>query len=300
MPTHLRSLVPVVGLVWILGAPQDARTQADPSNFLFNSGQTVGPIFEGWSRNPDGSYEMHFGYINRNYVEEVHIPIGPNNRFTPAAPDRGQPTFFYPRVNHRLFSVTIPGDWGDKELVWHLTVRDQTHRAVGWLQAEWEIADPAGGGPTAGEGEVVNQPPTLVVNAPRTITLPNTLSLAVTVSDDGLPEPPEEGSGGGGRNILPTFERDPDGPTVPVNVPQLQASKRPRPSRVPIDRVTTTWTVWRGPVSVAVESDGEAQDGNAPMTATFTKPGEYLLRVRASDGRLTTVQDITVTVNGPC
>ena len=56
MPTHLRSLVPVVGLVWILGAPQDARAQADPSNFLFNSGQTVGPIFEGWWRNPDGSY----------------------------------------------------------------------------------------------------------------------------------------------------------------------------------------------------------------------------------------------------
>ncbi len=150
MPTLLRSLVPVVGLVWILGAPQDARAQADPSNFLFNSGQTVGPIFEGWWRNPDGSYEMYFGYINRNYVEEVRIPIGPNNRFTPGAPDRGQPTFFYPRVNHRLFSVTVPGDWGDKELVWHLTVRDQTHRAVGWLQAEWEIADPAGGGPTAG------------------------------------------------------------------------------------------------------------------------------------------------------
>ncbi len=297
MPTHLRSLVPVVGRVWILGAPQDARAQADPSNFLFSAGQTVGPIFEGWWRNPDGSYGMYFGYINRNYVEEVHIPIGPNNRFTPAVPDRGQPTFFYPRVHRRLFSVTVPGDWGDKELVWHLTVRDETHRAVGWLQPEWEIADPSGGGPTASEGEVVNQPPTLVVDAPRTITLPNTLSLAVTVSDDGLPEPRERGSRG--RNILPTFERDPDAPTVPVNVPQLQASNRRRPSRIEIGRVTTTWTVWRGPVSVAVESDGEPQDGHAPLTATFTKPGEYLLRVQASDGRLTTVQDITVTVNGP-
>ena len=297
MPAHLRSLVPVVGLVFILGAPQEARAQADPANFLFSSGQTVGPIFEGWFRNPDGSYEMRFGYINRNYVEEVHIPIGPNNRFTPAAPDRGQPTFFYPRVNRRLFSVTVPGDWGDKELVWHLTVRDQTHRAVGWLQPEWEIADRSGGGPTAGEGEVVNQPPTLVVDAPRTLTLPNTLSLAVTVSDDGLPEPRERGSRG--RNILPTFERDPHAPTVPVNVPQLQASNRRRPSRVEVGRVTTTFTVWRGPVSVVVESDGEPQDGNAPMTATFTQPGEYLLRVRASDGRLTTVQDITVTVNGP-
>ena len=298
MPTHLRALVPAVVLVFSLGTPQNARTQADPSNFLFNSGQTVGPIFEGWTRNPDGSYEMHFGYINRNYVEELQIPIGPNNRFTPAAADRGQPTFFYPRVNRSLFSVTVPADWGDKELVWHLTVRDQTHRAVGWLQAEWEIADRSGVGPAAGEGEVVNQPPTLAVAALRTITLPNTLSLAVIVNDDGLPEPPEAGAGGGGRDILPTFEPDPDGPTVPVNVPQLQASNRRRPSRVPVDLVTTTWTVWRGPVSVAVESDGEPKDGNAQMTATFTKPGEYLLRVQASDGRLTAVQDITVTVNG--
>ena len=36
------------------------------NNFRFNSGQSVQPIFEGWSRLPDGSFNLHFGYLNRN------------------------------------------------------------------------------------------------------------------------------------------------------------------------------------------------------------------------------------------
>lgn len=293
MPTHLRALVPAVVLVFSLGTPQNARTQADPSNFLFNSGQTVGPIFEGWTRNPDGSYEMHFGYINRNYVEELQIPIGPNNRFTPAAADRGQPTFFYPRVNRSLFSVTVPADWGDKELVWHLTVRDQTHRAVGWLQAEWEIADRSGVGPAAGEGEVVNQPPTLVVDAAWTAPLSGTLTMTATVSDDGLPEPRERRRG---RVTLPTFEDNPDGPTLPLNVPQILSANRSRPTRTTVEQVNVTWTQWYGPTGVTLEAESEPQDGVMTVTATFEAPGKYVFRVQASDGPETVTEDITVTV----
>ena len=140
MSTRLRWFVVILCLVVNFDATEDARAQADPQNYLFNSGQTVQPFFEGWAHNPDGSFEMHFGYLNRNYVEELQLPIGQDNRMTPDDPDRGQPTFFYPRVNHRVFSVTVPADWGDKELVWQVTVRDETYRAVGWLQPEWEIA----------------------------------------------------------------------------------------------------------------------------------------------------------------
>ena len=39
----------------------EALEQADPQNYLFNTGQTVQPYFEGWSHNSDGSFEMHFG-----------------------------------------------------------------------------------------------------------------------------------------------------------------------------------------------------------------------------------------------
>jgi hypothetical protein len=42
-------------------------------------GQNVAPVFEGWERNPDGTFSMVFGYLNRNYEEEVDIPVGPAN-----------------------------------------------------------------------------------------------------------------------------------------------------------------------------------------------------------------------------
>ena len=33
----------------------------------YHSGQNVQPVFEGWEQNPDGSFNMVFGYLNRNY-----------------------------------------------------------------------------------------------------------------------------------------------------------------------------------------------------------------------------------------
>ena len=70
-------------------------------------GQDIQPVFEGWSRKPDGSFLMHFGYFNRNYVEQPSIPVGPNNSIEPGGPDRGQPTVFRPRTNRNLFSVPV-------------------------------------------------------------------------------------------------------------------------------------------------------------------------------------------------
>ncbi|PYQ97710.1 MAG: hypothetical protein DMF97_13580, partial [Acidobacteria bacterium] len=61
------------------------------------SGQDVVPYFEGWIRNPDGSFDMVFGYFNRNWQEELAIPAGAGNFVEPGGPDRGQPTYFLPR-----------------------------------------------------------------------------------------------------------------------------------------------------------------------------------------------------------
>ncbi len=294
MSTRLRWPALLVCLAVILPTPEDARAQADPQNYLFNSGQTVQPFFEGWAHNPDGSFEMHFGYLNRNYVEELFVPIGANNRMTPDDPDRGQPTFFYPRVNHRVFSVTVPADWGDRELVWQVTVREETYRAVGWLQPEWEIAaNPSARFFAATEGQAANQAPTLVVVAARTLTLPDTLTMTATVTDDGLPEPQQRRRGG--RNILPTFERNPDGPTVPVDVPQIQADNRSRPTRTKVEQVNVTWTQLRGLTGVTL-AEGQPSDFVTTVTATFETPGDYLFRVRASDGAETVMEDIAVTV----
>ena len=63
------------------------------------SGQGVAPVYEGFDINPDGSFNMWFGYMNRNYEEELDIPVGPDNRIEPtgpgrSGPDAGQPTHF--------------------------------------------------------------------------------------------------------------------------------------------------------------------------------------------------------------
>ena len=51
-----------------------------------DSGQSVTGAFEGWYKNPDGTFSILLGYFNRNIKEELDIPIGPDNRSCPTAP----------------------------------------------------------------------------------------------------------------------------------------------------------------------------------------------------------------------
>src|ERR1022692_286514 len=160
----------------------------------YETGQNVAPEFEGWEHNPDGTYSMVFGYLNRNYEEELDIPVGPNNTVSPggaAGGDRGQPEHFYPRRQRFLFKVVVPADWDKtQKVVWTLTSHGRTDQAKGWLQPEWELSEDViienmgGGVPDPG-----NKPPTLTTGADQTITLPSTARLTASATDDGLPKP---------------------------------------------------------------------------------------------------------------
>src|SRR5262245_37952206 len=90
------------------------------------SGQTVTPAFEGWYRNPDGTYSISFGYFNRNAQEALDIPIGPQNNIKPGLPNRGQPTHFEPRRHWGVFAVTVPANFGEQTVVWTLVMRGDT------------------------------------------------------------------------------------------------------------------------------------------------------------------------------
>jgi hypothetical protein len=289
---RLRRFVPAVSLVTlaIVALPAPAAAQADgllSGNIKYNSGQSVQPIFEGWTKNADGSYQFHFGYLNRNHAEEVQIPLGNDNKMEPGTADRGQPTYFYTRFNRQLFSVTVPGDWGaKKELVWTLTAHGRSERAVAWLRPDWEIAPPGMG------TDEKNKPPTLTLAGAPRIALPATLSITATVTDDGLP-PQRSGRGRGSANRPPAFDNSEFKATTPVNVPQVE---RPVRSKVN-DRVQVEWYVWRGPAAVSFDPAlGGADAGKVVATATFTKPGEYVLRARAFDPASYTVQEIKVVV----
>ena len=102
------------------------------------SGQGVAPVYEGYDVNPDGSFNMWFGYMNRNYEEDLDIPAGPNNHFEPGE-DRGQPTHFVVRRHKDVFKVVVPKDFAGQTLVWTLTAHGQTEQVAGTLKPVWMI-----------------------------------------------------------------------------------------------------------------------------------------------------------------
>lgn len=276
----------ISGIPGIAGAQREGLLSG---NIKYNSGQSVQPIFEGWTKNTDGSYQFHFGYLNRNHVEELHVPIGAANQLEPGAADRGQPTYFYPRFNRNLFSVTVPADWGKKELIWTLTSHGTTERAVAWLRPDWEIAPPGGA------GNEKNQPPALAVDALPRVALPAALTLTATVTDDGQPPPRPAARGRGTPNRPPAFDNSELKSTTPVNVPQVERPARPRVT----DRLQVEWFVWRGPAAVTFTPPLVGADqGNVIVTAAFAQPGEYVLRARATDSQATALRDVKVVVTG--
>ena len=97
-----------------------ASAQTLPPTYInqtkFNSGQDVVPSFDGWLRNPDGTFTMVFGYMNRNYQEEPVIPAGPDNKIEPGPVDRAQPTYFLTRRHawasqHTAVSALLADLW---------------------------------------------------------------------------------------------------------------------------------------------------------------------------------------------
>jgi hypothetical protein len=302
--TRAGALACMVVFLAALDTPAPSAQQGEfTNNFKFNVGQSVQPIFEGWSWAADGSINMHFGYLNRNWVEQPYLPIGPNNTIEPGGPDRGQPTFFYTRTQRNLFTVTVPKNWGPtQELIWTLTVNGKTEKAYGWLQKEWEI-DPVGGAGGGGGNtdpeRLKNKPPTIAIEPVARIKFPASAPLVAAVTDDGLPKPRERGKPAVGQETPPTLR---GGTDAPVNVPLGGSDGRNQPGaggggqQAP-QGLRVSWIVWRGPIEATFEPrSAQVEDGKALTTAIFTKPGEYVLRASATDGQKSSSGQVKVVV----
>src|SRR5881296_2507481 len=141
------------------------------------SGQGVSPVYEGFDVNPDGSFNMWFGYMNRNYEEALDLPVGAANAFEPGG-DRGQPTHFTPRRHKDVFSVVVPNDFGDQKLTWKIVAHGQTQQVVATLKPVWQIdrlRTTRGGN---SEKISSNLPPAVTVQASQqTLTAPASTTL---------------------------------------------------------------------------------------------------------------------------
>jgi hypothetical protein len=171
----------------------------------YYSGQNVAPVFEGWEKNPDGTFSFVFGYLNRNYEEQPEIPVGAENMFSPGPADRGQPTHFYPRRQQFMFKVTVPADFGSKELVWTLKRDGKSESAVAHLALEWELTEIVysqnrGGLARDSVTALPNKPPSVTIEGTGklTATVGAPLALSATAKDDGIPKPAAGRGGGGG------------------------------------------------------------------------------------------------------
>jgi hypothetical protein len=95
----------------------------------YSRGQNVSPAYEGWEEDEQGNKFFLFGYMNRNWEEELDVPVGPDNGFNLGAVDQGQPTHFLPRRNRFVFRVPVPPTFTEKdELIWTLATRARTKR----------------------------------------------------------------------------------------------------------------------------------------------------------------------------
>ena len=254
-----RSTAATAILVAILaGTFETTSASAQIPRTLTEFGEPVYPAYEGWYDNPDGSFTLLVGVFNPNQDETIEIPIGENNFISPGPPDQGQPSFFVSGRGHGVFTIRVPADFGDKQVTWTLTSNNQTVTIPMHLQADYYVEplrDAANGNepPTirfSQTEEGHTGPPIGVVHS-YTATVGTPLNLSVWTSD-----------------VKPA-----DG-------------YRPNPFRTQIP-LTLKWHVLRSPGDVEFAEEEqefeESSDQNPTTTATFSEPGEYLLRVEALD-----------------
>ena len=184
----------VVALLLFLGRAMGAQS------LTYTKGQNIAPAFEGWEQDPDGSKWFVFGYMNRNWVEEIDVPPGPENMITPGGPDVGQPTHFLPRRNRFVFRVAVPKAFTEKdEMIWTLTAHGLTEKAWATLRPDYLLDNLVKASETGALGAGTsnpevrrNQPPTVKVEGAMSLTAKAGQPLTITaiVKDDGIPKPP--------------------------------------------------------------------------------------------------------------
>ena len=266
---------------WIIATPLVAQQPQPWLNSPLGAGsQPVFPFFEGWYDNGDGTYTISFGYLNRNADQVVEIPLGERNYIEPAEFDGIQPTHFLPARNRGMFAITIPASRRDLDIWWHLTdERGNVYKVPGRARADGYQLDwlprPHGSQPPwmwfTSESDARRGPEGVYAPEALTARVGQRLELSVQVRDPSVYDATD-----------PRFRNG-----IPVNV---------------------SWSKYRGPGAVTFERHASHPDdqrptargrgapppgldavalpqggGTARVHATFSAPGEYVVRAEANN-----------------
>lgn len=264
--------------------------------------EAIFAAFEGWGPLKDGTNALLLGYFNRNANQEFDIPIGPNNRIEPGGPDYGQPTHFYTRRQHGVFAIAVPKDFGAKKLTWTIVANGITSSVSFWLNPQYAVDfyrnaatgnEPPvirfsrDGATTTGPPHGIAQTLSATVNRPITLTVWASDQASTMVDSDkaqritnaGL-RPPDPPPGADSIAII-------GGKVISGTGAGTAAAAR---ADAPPD-ITVNWRKHRGPGEVTFADQRiplfNKADATlvleAKTTATFSAPGEYVVRAQVND-----------------
>jgi hypothetical protein len=221
----------------------------------------------------------------------------------------------------------VPADWGDRELVWTLSVNGVERKAYATLKSDYLVDNMVIASETGSLGAGTSSPesrsniaPIVTVrgDAIRTVRAGQAMKLDTLVEDDGLPTPTDVVA------EAKRFAQFVGGPLAVAFVTPEAVSKRrlsSPPTRVTVNKVNglfLSWNVYRGAGKVSFDPqlpkpwEDTRTSANSPwgalwvpppvpadgmyeQTITFEDPGTYVLWGRADDGGL--YHDGYVTVN---
>ncbi len=249
--TARRLIIPL-----LLGALQVAGPLASLSSAQQN--QPIYPAYDGFLKNPDGSYTISFAYFSHN-ANVVTIAPGADNAFAPAPGDRQQPTTFLPG-HWRFQCVMVVGSDFDGKMVWNLAYAGTTTgTSQRMLQSNWNLVE------GAEELKKIDY-----AKAPRGVCL-NRAPLVRVLGAVGRGEAAALSARAGEQTSLFGSVHD-------EGLPRGKA-------------ITPSWTQVSGPAPARFENSNAAR-----THAIFPAAGAYVLELTATDSELTTSARVTVNV----
>ena len=209
------------------------------------------------------------------------MPIGPQNRIEPGGPDQGQPTHFLVGRGWGTTAIKVPKDFGDKKLTWTLTTNGKTVQGIfGFRRATRSSRSSTRRWATSRRRWRSSQTRRATRARLRRWRKHRSVSgaageaipITVFITDDGHEESPT----GGAAAPAPA-------PGAPATGGAAAGGGGGGFQRPP--RQSVTMTKFRGPGDVKFDDNTPTigKDGKATANATFSVPGEYVIRVEGND-----------------
>ena len=240
-------------LVLVLAAPIASGLRAQQN-------QPIYPAYDGFLKNPDGSYTIAFAYFSHN-ASEVTIAPGANNGFAPTPGDRMQPTTFKPG-HWRFQCVMVVGPEFDGKMKWTLTYGGvTTGTSERMLQSNWNLVE---GAPALSKLDYAKVPKGVCLNRPPAVRV-----LGVTARPNSPP------------------------PTLNASLnEELNLFGSAHDEGLPRGKgLQVAWKVLKGPGTVTFTIPGSAR-----TKARFSAAGLYELELSASDSEFTEATRLNVSV----